>query len=446
MLNRTRAQEFFSNTTIACILVTFGSAVGWLASGGLGPRIEELTLWIFGISLSVGLLTGYATYLLSSEDDEQLDLQFLTSDALSRNDEKRSLYEAHLTKAERQWFIYQGAALCTYVVRFALVAVGIALLLLNGSYPGIDGLGTAILLVGVGCYIVFGLFSFMEPYLTRPSHYQEEILRLEKSFRNSERRSGHSTTKSRYTTVPIGTLAAATVLSAAVCGSMFAVQFYPPVMPADRILALAIRDDIDLFALISHYELMGWGPPVFIVCLLMCLPCIRNNTYLFVFGPAYSMKAIRHQAERDNAQGGGSLSGRFLRSSWAVWLFVIPIILHQAAVVRLPVFMLIYVLSVVIMSVLTFFKYAEDKCISFAKTANAKKARSRIPEIGLNDLSFYGGWPGAILAQHLLRHKVAPNKADFRRVFGWYVAAHCMMATLYLVAITYFYTVFLRQV
>jgi uncharacterized membrane protein YsdA (DUF1294 family) len=56
----------------------------------------------------------------------------------------------------------------------------------------------------------------------------------------------------------------------------------------------------------------------------------------------------------------------------------------------------------------TFIAYAIDK------TAAARGSR-RTPESTLHMLSFFGGWPGAILAQQLLRHK--SSKREFRQVF-----------------------------
>lgn len=60
------------------------------------------------------------------------------------------------------------------------------------------------------------------------------------------------------------------------------------------------------------------------------------------------------------------------------------------------------------LSVVTFHLYAVDK------TA-AKNKRRRTPEITLHLLSLAGGWPGALLAQQLMRHKCA--KSSFVQVF-----------------------------
>ena len=63
------------------------------------------------------------------------------------------------------------------------------------------------------------------------------------------------------------------------------------------------------------------------------------------------------------------------------------------------------------MSVLTFAFYAIDK-------AAAQKGGQRTPESTLHTLALVGGWPGALYAQQLLRHK--SSKESFRVVF-WFM-------------------------
>jgi uncharacterized membrane protein YsdA (DUF1294 family)/cold shock CspA family protein len=59
-------------------------------------------------------------------------------------------------------------------------------------------------------------------------------------------------------------------------------------------------------------------------------------------------------------------------------------------------------------SLITFFAYARDK-------SAAQNGRWRIAESTLHLLAVAGGWPGALLAQQLLRHK--SRKAEFRAAF-----------------------------
>lgn len=59
-------------------------------------------------------------------------------------------------------------------------------------------------------------------------------------------------------------------------------------------------------------------------------------------------------------------------------------------------------------SLLCFLSYARDK-------AAAQADRRRTPEDSLHGMALIGGWPGALVAQQVLRHKSA--KSGFRRVF-----------------------------
>jgi uncharacterized membrane protein YsdA (DUF1294 family) len=87
-----------------------------------------------------------------------------------------------------------------------------------------------------------------------------------------------------------------------------------------------------------------------------------------------------------------------------------------AALVRwaeLPLFVLwIYLAS----SVVAFVVYAVDK-------SAAGGARRRVPESTLHLFAWIGGWPGALVAQQVLRHKT--RKIAFQIVFWLTVAAHC---------------------
>ncbi|MCL1089154.1 DUF1294 domain-containing protein [Shewanella profunda] len=60
------------------------------------------------------------------------------------------------------------------------------------------------------------------------------------------------------------------------------------------------------------------------------------------------------------------------------------------------------------LSLLTFIAYAIDK-------SAAKRNKWRTKESTLHLLALMGGWPGALFAQNLLRHKSV--KASFRNVF-----------------------------
>ena len=76
------------------------------------------------------------------------------------------------------------------------------------------------------------------------------------------------------------------------------------------------------------------------------------------------------------------------------------------------------------MSLVTFVLYAVDK-------SAAKKGAYRTPEDTLHMLALLGGWPGALYAQQLLRHK--SSKQSFRIVF-WITLALNVAAFVYLVS------------
>lgn len=69
-----------------------------------------------------------------------------------------------------------------------------------------------------------------------------------------------------------------------------------------------------------------------------------------------------------------------------------------------------------VLSALTFLWYWKDK-------VSAKNGNWRTPENTLHLLSLIGGWPGGIIAQHVLRHK--SRKQPFRAVFFLTVLLNC---------------------
>lgn len=68
------------------------------------------------------------------------------------------------------------------------------------------------------------------------------------------------------------------------------------------------------------------------------------------------------------------------------------------------------------MSAAAFIAYVIDK-----SAARNQQARTR--ESTLHMLGLVGGWPGALLAQQILRHK--SRKESFRNTFWWTVALNC---------------------
>jgi len=70
----------------------------------------------------------------------------------------------------------------------------------------------------------------------------------------------------------------------------------------------------------------------------------------------------------------------------------------------------------IVASAITFGVYAVDK-------SAARRGTWRTPESTLHLLSVVGGWPGALIAQRVLRHK--SQKGSFRALFWATVAVNC---------------------
>jgi uncharacterized membrane protein YsdA (DUF1294 family) len=77
--------------------------------------------------------------------------------------------------------------------------------------------------------------------------------------------------------------------------------------------------------------------------------------------------------------------------------------------------LLAYFGLVLVMSVVTFVVYGFDK-------RRASNGGRRVPEQTLHILAFFGGWPGALLAQRQFRHKT--KKTSFLIAFWSVVVLH----------------------
>ncbi|TFD88553.1 DUF1294 domain-containing protein [Cryobacterium lactosi] len=73
-------------------------------------------------------------------------------------------------------------------------------------------------------------------------------------------------------------------------------------------------------------------------------------------------------------------------------------------------------------SIVSFVVYAADK-------SAARADRRRVPERTLLGLGIVGGWPGAIVAQQMLRHKT--QKASFRRAFWGSVVVNVIVFAVF---------------
>ncbi len=73
--------------------------------------------------------------------------------------------------------------------------------------------------------------------------------------------------------------------------------------------------------------------------------------------------------------------------------------------------------------------YLTASCLAFAYYAFDKHAAihdlQRIPEKRMHLIELVGGWPGAWLAQRVLRHKTI--KKSFRRIFWLIVICHVLL-------------------
>ncbi|MEZ0316461.1 MAG: DUF1294 domain-containing protein [Methylophilaceae bacterium] len=72
----------------------------------------------------------------------------------------------------------------------------------------------------------------------------------------------------------------------------------------------------------------------------------------------------------------------------------------------------------VVASLLAFVMYGLDK-------AAARDNRQRVSEQTLQFLALIGGWPGALIAQKVFRHK--SRKVKFQRVFWVTVSINCVV-------------------
>lgn len=115
-----------------------------------------------------------------------------------------------------------------------------------------------------------------------------------------------------------------------------------------------------------------------------------------------------HRQPAASAQAGSGaffalplMLGYAIALGWGVWMRYLPWWV-------LPALLLV--------SLLTFFAYWQDKYA-------AGKNQWRISESSLHFWSLAGGWPGAWMAQQVLRHK--SRKQSFRETFWGTVVLHC---------------------
>lgn len=117
-----------------------------------------------------------------------------------------------------------------------------------------------------------------------------------------------------------------------------------------------------------------------------------------------------------------ALAAGQVRRGWAHWvggLFLVALAVG-AALGRLPWWpTLLYAL----MSIIAFSSYRADK-------RAAEQGGSRTSEATLHTLELLGGWPGAVMAQHWLRHK--NRKRSYQLAFWTIVVLNLLALTLVL--------------
>jgi uncharacterized membrane protein YsdA (DUF1294 family)/cold shock CspA family protein len=101
-----------------------------------------------------------------------------------------------------------------------------------------------------------------------------------------------------------------------------------------------------------------------------------------------------------------------------VVLFFLILAFFTIATIISPIIISVYLIS----SFITCWAYAVDK-------SRATHGAQRIPENTLHFLELVGGWPGALLAQELFRHKTV--KQSYQIAFWIIVVMNILMVSLY---------------
>lgn len=115
-----------------------------------------------------------------------------------------------------------------------------------------------------------------------------------------------------------------------------------------------------------------------------------------------SMRTVRTVAQLPEVELPGPSASRAELFLIPCFLIVMIVLSIQSVLAQMALF------GYGVVSMWTFFLFAHDK-------ASARKGRWRVEEAMLLLSSSLGGWPGALLAQHVVRHKT--SKRSFRSMF-----------------------------
>lgn len=124
------------------------------------------------------------------------------------------------------------------------------------------------------------------------------------------------------------------------------------------------------------------------------------------------MRATRGKPEATGQTGSGV---RHLRLKLVLWLLLCSVPLYGALSMGWQGISLIPLAAYGAVSLLTLLLYWHDK-------RQARNGGQRIPEKILHALELAGGWPGALLAQQVFRHKT--RKVSYQVLFWLIVVLH----------------------
>ncbi|WP_259213205.1 DUF1294 domain-containing protein [Shewanella baltica] len=133
---------------------------------------------------------------------------------------------------------------------------------------------------------------------------------------------------------------------------------------------------------------------------------------------AQNSRTLNHRAQTNNrAQNSRTQKSNAAASGSSLMPLLLVVIFLAGLIGAAQQHMLPYGIAgmYLTLSLLTFIAYAIDK-------SAAKRGKWRTKESTLHLLALMGGWPGALFAQNVLRHKSV--KASFRNVFWLTVVAN----------------------
>ncbi|AYC32899.1 DUF1294 domain-containing protein [Pseudomonas cavernae] len=171
-------------------------------------------------------------------------------------------------------------------------------------------------------------------------------------------------------------------------------------MPGDPVLYIASKDDQGRLRA-EHMRLEG---------LSLDIPTIRNKPKALKPQPAKPRSQAKRSVPKPSLGLPQNLGFKTLLFTGLCLLPLIgsiQLLLTQALIWPLCAYLLV--------SLVTFCLYAHDK-------QSAEKGRWRTPESTLHSAELLGGWPGALLAQQVYRHKT--RKVSYQAVFWMIVLAH----------------------